>query len=61
MADVPAVPLWYNGPLAQYGKAVSTNWPSSAEGAYHCLPCTWRGYWSMSGIMMLAVSAPLPK
>ncbi|MHB0876428.1 MAG: ABC transporter substrate-binding protein [Anaerolineae bacterium] len=61
LTDVPVIPLWYNGLWAQYSNAVWTNWPSSAEGANHYLPCTWRGYWNMSGIMMLTTLTPVAK
>lgn len=51
--DMPLVPLWYNGAWAQYSNAVWTNWPASADTANHYLPVTWRGYWNMTGILML--------
>ncbi len=51
--DMPLIPMWYNGAWAQYSNAVWTNWPSSADDANHYLPVTWRGYWNMTGILML--------
>lgn len=61
LTDMPLIPLWYNGAWAQYNNAVWTNWPSSAEGANHYLPVTWRGYWNMSAIQMLTELKPAPK
>ena len=51
--EMPLIPLWYNGAWAQYSNAVWTKWPSSADGSNHYLPVTWRGYWNMTGILML--------
>lgn len=56
--DMPLVPLWYNGMWSQVNPAVWTNWPSAEEGANHWLPCTWRGYWNMTGILMLSDLEP---
>ncbi len=58
LTDMPLIPLWYNGMWAQYSNAVWTNWPSSAEGANHYLPCSWRGYWNMTTILMLTDLKP---
>ncbi len=61
LTDMPLIPLWYNGMWAQYSNAVWTNWPSSAEGANHYLPTTWRGYWNMTAIRMLTELKPTPQ
>jgi peptide/nickel transport system substrate-binding protein len=53
LTDMPLIPLWFNGMWSQVSNAVWTNWPSSAEDANHYLPCSWRGYWNMTGILML--------
>jgi peptide/nickel transport system substrate-binding protein len=53
LEDMPYIPLWFNGMWSQVSNAVWTNWPASAEDANHYLPCTWRGYWNMTGILML--------
>jgi len=53
LTDTPLIPLWYNGAWAQYSNSVWTNWPASDEKANHYLPVTWRGYWNMTGILML--------
>jgi peptide/nickel transport system substrate-binding protein len=58
LTDLPLIPLWYNGMWAQYSNAVWTNWPSSAEDANHYTPCTWRGYWNMTAILMLTELEP---
>jgi peptide/nickel transport system substrate-binding protein len=60
LTDMPLIPLWYNGLWAQYSDAVWTNWPSSAEDANHYLPATWRGYWNMTGILMLSELEAVP-
>jgi peptide/nickel transport system substrate-binding protein len=61
LTDMPMVPLWYNGMWSQVNTSVWTNWPSSAEGANHWLPSSWRGYWNMTGIRMLTELKPAPK
>ena len=53
LTDMPLIPLWYNGLWSQYSNAVWTNWPAAADGSNHFLPATWRGYWNMTGILML--------
>jgi peptide/nickel transport system substrate-binding protein len=60
LTDMPLIPLWYNGMWAQANTSVWTNWPSAAEGANHYLPSTWRGYWQMDAILMLAELEPAP-
>ncbi len=58
LTDMPLIPLWYNGLWAQYNNTVWTNWPSSTEDGNHYLPATWRGYWNMTAIRMLAELEP---
>jgi peptide/nickel transport system substrate-binding protein len=58
LEDMPLIPLWYNGMWSQVNNAVWTNWPSAAEGAPHWLPSSWRGYWNMTAIRMLADLEP---
>jgi peptide/nickel transport system substrate-binding protein len=58
LEDMPMVPLWYNGMWAQMNNTYWTNWPSSAEGAPHWTPVTWRGYWNMTAINMLTDLEP---
>jgi peptide/nickel transport system substrate-binding protein len=59
--DMPLIPLWYNGMWSQVNNSVWTNWPSSAEGANHWMPSSWRGYWNMTAIRMLTELKPAPK
>ncbi len=60
LTDMPLIPLWYNGLWAQYSNAVWTNWPSSTADSNHYLPASWRGYWNMTGILMLCDLQPTP-
>jgi peptide/nickel transport system substrate-binding protein len=59
LTDMPLIPLWYNGMWAQTNNTYWTNWPSSEEGAPHWTPATWRGYWNMTAIRMLADLKPV--
>lgn len=58
LTDMPLIPLWYNGMWSQTNDTYWTNWPSSAEGAPHWTPSTWRGYWNMTAIRMLCDLKP---
>jgi peptide/nickel transport system substrate-binding protein len=60
LAEMPAIPLWYNGLWSQYSNAVWTNWPS-ADGESKFLPTTWRGYLQRGAIKMLAQLEPAPE
>ncbi len=53
LANLPMIPLWYNGMWAQMSTTYWTNWPSSVAGKNHDLPVTWNGYWNMTAILML--------
>lgn len=59
--DMPAIPLWYNGLWAQWNTINWTGWPSAAADAPKYLPCTWRGYWNMTALLMLTELKPAPK
>ncbi|MCS7350522.1 MAG: ABC transporter substrate-binding protein [Anaerolineae bacterium] len=61
LTDMPAIPLWYNGLWSQWNEAHWTNWPSAAAGAPKYLPCTWRGYWNMTALLMLTELKPVKK
>ena len=61
LADMPLIPLWYNGMWSQTNNTYWTNWPSSAEGAPHWTPVSWRGYWNMTAIRMLTDLTPVAK
>jgi peptide/nickel transport system substrate-binding protein len=60
LTDMPLIPLWYNGMWSQVSNTYWTNWPSSAEGAPHWTPVSWRGYWNMTAIRMLTDLKPAP-
>jgi peptide/nickel transport system substrate-binding protein len=60
LAELPVIPLWYNGLWAQYSNAVWTNWPSAKDNAPKALPSTWRGYLQRGAIRMLADLKPAP-
>ena len=60
LTDMPLIPLWFNGMWSQVSNEVWTNWPSAAEDANHYLPCSWRGYWNMTAILMLTELEPVP-
>ncbi|MDA8297311.1 MAG: ABC transporter substrate-binding protein [Actinomycetota bacterium] len=57
LQQLPMIPLWYNGMWAQYTSSTWTGWPS-ASGSNHYLPMTWRGYWNMTGLLMLTKLRP---
>lgn len=57
LQQLPMIPLWYNGMWAQYTTSTWTGWPS-AKGSNHTLPVTWRGYWNMTGLLMLTKLRP---
>ena len=59
LTDMPLIPLWYNGLWSQVNTTHWTNWPSSADGANHYMPATWRGYWNMTSILMLTELEPV--
>jgi peptide/nickel transport system substrate-binding protein len=56
MQDLPAIPLWYNGMWAMFNTRYWTNWP--ADGAREYTPASWRNYWQMTAIDMLAKLRP---
>lgn len=58
LTDLPVIPLWYNGLWSQYSDAVWTGWPGAGADQTHYLPATWRGYWNMTGLQMLANLEP---
>jgi peptide/nickel transport system substrate-binding protein len=53
LAELPEIPLWYNGMWAQYTDSVWTNWPSSAQGAPKHFPSTWNNMWELGSVKML--------
>lgn len=59
LADMPLIPLWYNGLWSQYNSSTWTNWPTAADDTPDYLPATWRGYWNMGSILMLTELQPV--
>jgi len=59
LTDMPVIPLWYNGLWSQYSDQVWSGWPEAGTDN-EALPATWRGYFQMSGIEMLANLEPTP-
>jgi len=53
LAEVPMIPLWYNGMWAQFSTSTWTNWPLDGANTPSRLPTTWSGYWQLGGLMML--------
>jgi peptide/nickel transport system substrate-binding protein len=51
MAEVPIIPMWYNGVWSQTQSKYWKNWPSSTSTRKY-IPCMWRGYLQMTGIDM---------
>ncbi|HEU5472347.1 MAG TPA: ABC transporter substrate-binding protein [Actinophytocola sp.] len=60
LAEMPVIPLWYNGLWSQVSNAVWTNWPAATDNAPKYLPTTWRGYLQRGSIKMLADLKPAP-
>jgi peptide/nickel transport system substrate-binding protein len=58
LSELPVIPLWYNGAWAQANNTVWTGWPSAKEGDSHLMPVTWRNYWELGSILMLADLKP---
>lgn len=59
LAELPAIPLWYNGMWAQYTESTWTNWPSEAAGAPKDFPSTWNNMWELGSIKMLTQLKPV--
>lgn len=60
LADVPMIPLWYNGMWGQWSNASWTNWPDE-KSSKPTLPCTWNGYWQLGGLQTLINLKPVTK
>lgn len=56
LADMPAIPLWYNGLWAQWNTSHWTNWPQGPDGPW---PSTWNQFWEKQSILMLAQIEPV--
>jgi peptide/nickel transport system substrate-binding protein len=58
LTQMPIIPLWSSGLWAQYSETVWTGWPSA--GGREVFPTSWRDYWQMGSIYMLAALTPAP-
>ncbi|MEU0488405.1 ABC transporter substrate-binding protein [Nocardiopsis changdeensis] len=58
LAELPAIPLWYNGMWSQANNTYWTNWPSEAEGAPKSAATLWNGWWQLGAITTLATIEP---
>jgi peptide/nickel transport system substrate-binding protein len=61
LADLPIIPLWYNGAWSQVSSTYWINWPGSGDDQKHYFPVTWNGYWNMTSILMLTELKPVTK
>ena len=52
LAELPAIPLWYNGLWSQQSNDVWTNWPS--ESGYSGYATMWDGWFQLGAIRTLA-------
>ncbi|MBB6118679.1 ABC transporter substrate-binding protein [Nocardiopsis algeriensis] len=58
LAELPAIPLWYNGLWAQASNKTWTNWPSEAEGTPDTPATMWNGWFELGAIQTLAAIEP---
>ena len=61
LQDTPIIPLWYNGAWAQANTGVLDQ--LAVLGVWQparTFPVTWRGYWNMGAVLMLATLKPGP-
>ncbi|MEE2043848.1 ABC transporter substrate-binding protein, partial [Nocardiopsis tropica] len=59
LAELPAIPLWYNGLWSQSTNETWTNWPSEQEGAPQSAATLWNGWLEMGAIHTLAEIEPV--
>ncbi|WP_017571927.1 ABC transporter substrate-binding protein [Nocardiopsis halotolerans] len=59
LAELPVIPLWYNGQWSQANNTHWTNWPSEAEGTPNSAAVMWEGWYEMGGINTLAEIEPV--
>lgn len=55
LAEMPAIPLWYNGLWSQWNTTQWTNWPQGPDGVW---PTTWNNGWEKGAVKMLAQIEP---
>ncbi|WP_433518014.1 ABC transporter substrate-binding protein [Nonomuraea sp. CA-143628] len=58
LAELPIIPLWYNGLWAQSSVSVWKNWPSAAQGAPKTAPAMWRNWLELGGFETLTQLQP---
>ncbi|WP_150238976.1 ABC transporter substrate-binding protein [Nocardiopsis quinghaiensis] len=59
LAELPAIPLWYNGLWAQSTNSTWTNWPSEHEDTPNSAPTLWNGWMEQGGVTTLAEIEPV--
>ncbi|CAL9370595.1 Dipeptide-binding protein [Nocardiopsis dassonvillei] len=59
LAELPTIPLWYNGQWSQANNSAWTNWPSEAEGTPNSPAVMWEGWYELGGIETLASIEPV--
>jgi peptide/nickel transport system substrate-binding protein len=58
LAEMPIIPLWYNGLWAQSTTGTWKNWPSDAPGAPKSAPSLWRNWLELGGFETLTQLKP---
>ncbi|WP_028648393.1 ABC transporter substrate-binding protein [Nocardiopsis sp. CNT312] len=59
LAEMPAIPLWYNGLWAQHSTQHWTNWPSEAGDTPNTPASLWNGWLELGGVRTLAEIEPV--
>ncbi|MCY9785464.1 ABC transporter substrate-binding protein [Nocardiopsis sp. EMB25] len=58
LAEMPAIPLWYNGLWSQTSNVYWTNWPSEHEDTPDSAAALWNGWLELGGVLTLAEIEP---
>lgn len=58
MAEMPAIPLWYNGLWSQVSTEHWTNWPAAGEDNPDYYPSTWGGIGGFKSLLMFTEIQP---
>jgi peptide/nickel transport system substrate-binding protein len=58
MAEMPVIPMWYNGLWSQVNNSVWTNWPSASEQTPDYYPNTWGGTGGFKSLLMFTGIEP---
>ncbi|MFI6574324.1 ABC transporter substrate-binding protein [Nocardiopsis sp. NPDC050513] len=59
LAEMPAIPLWYNGLWSQTSNVYWTNWPSEHEDTPDSAATLWNGWLELGGVLTLAEIEPV--